>query len=508
MTTTYYIDAGSRYIPKSRAHYQEPFQNEVPHLAADNGKPNCNLRSQDDKRHGRSFRQVMDDYLANARATGRQKKRQRTGQYTNDDPLIKFLRQRISRLNYGVKVPDVGVRPELTAKKLIARYNDSRFGAALRNEQFLDHFDSRQTFYFWADHTASVSDILIMIDGDAGEDHGGGTTEGCWRFMGMVRDRLFPGLYLEPSTHGKGVHGYFIMEKRGMRADLVRQALKNLDRYLKNLAASVGADIACVEVKGLPPSIQYDGNGKITGITFGQFAKLPRGSGVLNTCKVKYGDIALLDPDEIKVETQPEQAVVKKAGSKLPIGSFDSRVVRQDTLDKMPELEKVASSLLRQWTGATSFKADRWTVTATDVAQFLALMLCIKPKPDDSLPVRAVGRLWEEVYLAGDFSRPWNHHRCKAIRDLLSRHGHIDWVDFRFQYLPERKGRCCRWHISLLLRSSLDSVMGETTVVDTAAPFPDGPHDFHTPKWFDFVLDRQRRWLAEAEKEVEMLIAA
>jgi hypothetical protein len=147
-------------------------------------------------------------------------------------------------------------------------------------------------------------------------------------------------------------------------------------------------------------------------------------------------------------------------------------------------------------------------VTATDLAQFFALMLCIKPKPDDSLPVRAVGRLWEEVYLAGDFSRPWNHHRFKAIRDLLSRHGHIDWVDFRFQNLPERKGRCCRWHTSFMLRGLLSSLMGGTTVVDTAAGLPDGPHESHTPKWFNFVLDGHLRWRAEAETSIEALFAA
>jgi hypothetical protein len=57
--------------------------------------------------------------------------------------------------------------------------------------------------------------------------------------------------------------------------------------------------------------------------------------------------------------------------------------------------------------------------------------------------------------------------------------------DFRFQYVPERKGRCCRWQISFELRSALSGLQkGETTVVDTAAPFPDGPHEFHRPKWF------------------------
>src|SRR6516164_4187875 len=80
-------------------------------------------------------------------------------------------------------------------------------------------------------------------------------------------------------------------------------------------------------------SIQYDDKGNITSITFGQWAKLPRGRGVLDTCTVNYSDIALLDPEEIKVEPQPEKTVEKKTASKMRLGSFDSRVVRQETLD-------------------------------------------------------------------------------------------------------------------------------------------------------------------------------
>src|SRR5262249_46325737 len=76
----------------------------------------------------------------------------------------------------------------------------------------------------------------------------------------------------------------------------------------------------------------------------------------------------------------------------------------------------LASRLLRQWTGADSFKAGRWTVTATDVAQFFALMLCIKPKSDDSLPVRAVGRLWEEVYSVGRGRKQSGGAGCGLMR--------------------------------------------------------------------------------------------
>ena len=61
----------------------------------------------------------------------------------------------------------------------------------------------------------------------------------------------------------------------------------------------------------------------------------------------------------------------------------------------------------------------------------------------------------------------------------------------------------------MMLGGILSSLLkGETTVVDTACRLPDGPHEFHKPKWFNFLLDRQRRWLFEAEREVEMLFAA
>jgi hypothetical protein len=47
----------------------------------------------------------MDDCHAACKARGRPKRmRNRTGDYANDDQHIAFLRKRICRLNYGVKV--------------------------------------------------------------------------------------------------------------------------------------------------------------------------------------------------------------------------------------------------------------------------------------------------------------------------------------------------------------------------------------------------------------------
>src|SRR5262245_57045894 len=115
----------------------------------------------------KSFEQMMADYLADAKAKSRQKKkRKRSGQYANSDPQIKFLRERISRLTYGTKVPDKGVFPELTIEKFIVRYSERRYGDSLKNDQFYDHFAGRATHYFWCHHTASSAEVLVNIDID------------------------------------------------------------------------------------------------------------------------------------------------------------------------------------------------------------------------------------------------------------------------------------------------------------------------------------------------------
>ncbi len=44
--------------------------------------------------------------------------------------------------------------------------------------------------------------------------------------------------------------------------------------------------------------------------------------------------------------------------------------------------------------------------------------------------------------------------------------------------------------------------------MDTEGRLPDGPHEFRTPQWFNFVRDRENHWWAEAEGQVELLMAA
>jgi hypothetical protein len=50
--------------------------------------------------------------------------------------------------------------------------------------------------------------------------------------------------------------------------------------------------------------------------------------------------------------------------------------------------------------------------------------------------------------------------------------------------------------------------MEKLVFLSKAALAPGQENEFHMPKWFNFVLDRQRWWLAKAEREVDRLFAA
>jgi hypothetical protein len=461
----------------------------------------------------------MDRQLAEAK--NKPKKKRKLGKRI---PLATWIRKRTSRLNYGDKGIDEDGKtrayPELDTKKLITQYNQFRYGAALTNKQFQDHFDNLDTFYCWADHRTTTAVVLAMIDIDVHD--GVGSKAGAWAFGELVR-QIFPGMYLESSTGGNGVHGFLTVRKKDITANAVKWAFNNLQAYLRELQKYVGADISCVEVKGHPPLVKYDDNGNIVNITFGQFAKVPRGAGVVDTCEVDYQDLAFLDPADIPAKfkglaaPQVSNAPCPVKASPAPMtktynGSFDPRLIRQNVLDQMPELERYASRLICQWTGKTSFKAGRWTVTAEDMAQFFVVMTSIKENFDFSLPVRRIEELWDAAHESDDFARAWNYHRFKAIRDKLSEHGHVEWINhFYFNYPVEndkrkRDGVACKWRLSDQLSGAIRNIIdGGATPVDTVV-LPNGKNEHHVPQFSNKMLqEHEDRWLYQAEQQIDAL---
>ena len=493
-----------------------------------------------------AFRQAMDAGLARAKAAAKARRKAKR------NPFATWIRKKTCRLNYGKKYPGTRPIPQLDAETLIKLYRRNRYGASINIDQYQRHFDGLDTLYSWADHCTGNPEIMVMIDIDAGATHGGGTKEGAWKFAKVV-EQLFPGIHSEPSTNGEGVHSYPVISKKGVDARRIKHALRNLQVYLRELATFVGADIKCVEVKGGPPDVKYDHlTGDITDIVFGQLAKIPRQAAVMKTCTIKFDDMAMLDVADIpgkfadlaapdycmsgpplarsaRCALDPTSTSSSSIApqSKKHVGSHDTRIIRQDVIDALPNLENYAARLLYQWIGETQLKADRWLVTPLDLAQFFSVMMALSKDDDgfasrfkadmgDALPVRQIGNLWQAAFKDGDFARPFNHHRFKAIRDMLSKHGHINWIDNRFFNFPDQKGKkkrdgwCCKWRLGESLRSVLESLKyTPPTSVDTTELLPDGEYEFHVPTFSQTIYwQHERAWIQKAEDDIDKFFAS
>ena len=141
------------------------------------------------------------------------------------NPACTFLRKLISPYGFGSKDAFGYRRP--TNEALIDDYNRKGFIRGLTNAQMLDHFSGKATYYFWADGRIKTPYALLSIDID---NHKVGTLDAALAFAQYLKDTIFPGLYFEPSTGGKGVHGYVLIDKRGFGDERLHGLAKMLDR--------------------------------------------------------------------------------------------------------------------------------------------------------------------------------------------------------------------------------------------------------------------------------------
>ena len=148
------------------------------------------------------------------------------------------------------------------------------------NDELHNHFTGQDTLYFWADGRKSTPLTISMIDIDC---HRGGNPESAKAFADWLRDNYFPCFYHEPSTNGKGRHGYIVLFKKGFGDVAVSNILKRLEKVLKKLlqvflAAYPEYQVENVEIKGTPHIITWvkGEKRKIETMKSGALAKLPR----------------------------------------------------------------------------------------------------------------------------------------------------------------------------------------------------------------------------------------
>ena len=252
------------------------------------------------------------------------------------DPVCCYLRKLISPYGFGWETP--GGVDRYTNEQLIRWYNAKGFMGTPTNSDYYAHFAGQTTLYFWADGKKSNPQTLSMIDIDC---HERGNPQSAKAFAEWLKDKYFPDLYHEPSTHGKGRHGYFGLNKDGFGDVAVINILKRLDKALKKLlelflAIHPQYEIENVEIKGTPHVITWAKGARrqIETMKSGYLAKLPREiidrfEEFKNTTVLSFNDI-------YDLEEKVEKIVIpapKKLSIFKPIGSTANHPFTRDEIE-------------------------------------------------------------------------------------------------------------------------------------------------------------------------------
>jgi hypothetical protein len=357
---------------------------------------------------------------------------------------------------YGEKLP-IGVRPNLSAKQFIQRYNVGWFDS-LSNADFDLHFQGEETFYFFGTPRIKAEYTLVMGDIDFLKAKGLGTPEGGLAFVEYLKTTFWPDLYYEPSTNGKGIHFYMLMKKKDVGAQRVNQAIEQLQAFLRHQADLVGADIELVEVKGKCPEIAYDRHGRVTEVKYGTFGKYPR-----NATLDELQNTTVIDHTQLyrNMGKYAVPAAVKKPA--LHEGSCSTSIPDEFVAEHLDSCRKTWLNL----TGGQVIKGKRYVVAAEDAAvvMLIALWLQDHGTKDHRHSVRTTLAFWDDLRNRGLADRSPNHHRVKSIRDYISSRGCVGWLDNRYQP-PSGKGAkdgiCCKWRLdeafAVLLMAGGDNV--------------------------------------------------
>lgn len=389
----------------------------------------------------------------------------RTRRQAKTTPGMARLRELIYQHVHGTKVDGIGVRPSVEKAVFMSAWNGGRTMnlPKLPNYRLVDHTEGKATCYFWSRPDGRF--IFFMVDIDVRKSRGLGTREGARDFADYLHQQVIPGCHWEPSTNGEGMHGYGIIDL-GEDHEFVTAAerkdiLDGMQADLRKVALHYGADIELVEIKGHPPVIDTDGIHQarnthvIRSMVYGTFAKIPRDIEAVAALEPVSLDRLAEIAAEVPAVVLIDKTRKKSAGSG---GSCSGKVVTEDMLAMLPELEKVGERLLA---GRSLLEGRK--VAAYDVAGVLLLAWAFalpgNANPDGAMPTRRFQAMWDSLFEAGDFKRGWSPNRYKAARDLLSEEGLIDWIDETYCH-GEGGGRACRWRLTAEMATAIDRLLG------------------------------------------------
>jgi hypothetical protein len=390
-----------------------------------------------------------------------------------DATITAWLRNRISHLDYGLKWRGGVVHCNTNETVLCHLRTKSRL-SHLTNEKLSRHFSGTDTFYFagnsWGDET------LVMIDIDCHD--GIGSLQGAFAYAEFLKDTFFPNLYFEPSTNGKGVHGYFVLDKKDVRPETVNDLLGQLQVVLRQ--TTTGFDIQTVEIKGRCPVVIWGRRrGEVANYKAGTLAKIPRQAErfeeLKNTTRLAVKELIALVPRRIlrgnekptiRFAAKPKPVTAKAQAPRVlktkdqAVGSCSDRVISSAEVQKLTgHYLKVAETLL----GAHPIRTGRVVATAEDLAIFLMLLKWFTKNmnSDGSLPWARFKGLWDALHEAGDISRAFDAKRFAAVRNYLSSLGLIEWKENTFHtgfwsQGSKMPGKACKWKAGETLMKMLE----------------------------------------------------
>jgi len=352
-----------------------------------------------------------------------------------DKTKISWLRNKISQIAYGEKRPQ-GIRPNISKRNIIK--NNKILARRIPNHKILDHINNNKTLYYYGNGKTKDKHTLVMIDIDVCKKQNIGSTKGAIEFAKHLTN-YFPNLYYEKSTNEKGIHAYIVLEKENLSANIVNKTLKQFENWLKNEAKMLKADIEIVEIKGLCPEVIYSGN-NIVNIKYGTLAKIPRN--LEEITRRKNETISIRNLEESFSCFKKELKIKKE-------GSVTNKLFSNKDLSYMEKYKEIFKVL----TDGKILKARNHTVSEEDFSIALLILMFLQKNQniDQSVPTMRVMKLWESLYKTKCIKRNWNHHRWKAIRDLLSKNNLIQWIDNKYNFGDKTngtKGVACKWKLT------------------------------------------------------------
>jgi hypothetical protein len=399
---------------------------------------------------------------------------------------LSWLKQHVSEIDLGLEVADAkGSHPIHLNKNQDVLDHFGRLRQGERSwlqekwdwEKLKHHGSGLTTLYFAGAPERRKPRTLFLIDVDCKRR---GTpeeaqaylsylaTDDCKREYGI----FFPDLYTEPSTHGRGGHGFPLLDKGDFGPEFINNLLLHrLQPLLRRIPKEKGFNIELVEIKGTLPVIEWgDRQYEVREYTAGCLGKLPREGETRFDELRATAVIAAFDLLRLPVAAKTTQ---EKQSGEATGGSVSGRHVTCEMLAGLQDggrYRVVAEELLGEESLRTS---GRQAVTREDVTIMLMLGAWFTKNmlKNGALPEARWRGLWTALYESNDIDRAWCHKRFKAMRDWLSllrllkwesREYVVGWFDEGGHY---HKGQAAKWRfgeelMQMLAESTIDHHAG------------------------------------------------